>query len=402
MNNDICYPSILVTGQIMEAVMSGRYDTDKLAVLITKPAEAAARPTTSRSSAKALKSVGLGHVRLSRCRSRTSGEVNPGFKITPKMLLQAIYALCYGDLLMQCLYRTRPYEVEPGSATNLFDHWMATCKAQLAAGVTRGGFKKTVKQIVDDFDTLPLQGEGTKPRVGVVGEILVKFHPGQQSDRRSDRARGLRGRGAGAHRVLPVRPCGRDLPEKTRSDVRRRALRAAASPSRPSRVPRAGDPRARAIAAFRARDRHLRAGGVRKRDPFAVQLDGGGLVAHRRDGGAGSQRLPERGVHAAVRLPAEPCGGQIRHQGAAPQSTPRATSWRSTTIQRLEVNQLNRIKLMIAVAKANLAEKEKEARVARDEFVDPLHAYHVCKDKVELREGEDGDGRVADRPQCGG
>ena len=105
------------------------------------------------------------------------GEDNPGFKITPQMLMQAIYALQYGDLLMMTLYRTRPYEVEPGSANRLFDHWMAVCKAQLRRGLKGSEFKKTVRQIVEDFDTLPLQGEGTKPRVGVVGEILVKFHP---------------------------------------------------------------------------------------------------------------------------------------------------------------------------------------------------------------------------------
>ncbi len=176
-NNDICYPSILVTGQIMEAVMSGRYDTDKLAVLITQTGGGCRATNYIALIRKALKSVGLGHVPVIALSFKDLGEVNPGFKITPKMLLQAVYALCYGDLLMQCLYRTRPYEVEPGSAQNLFDHWMGVCGAQFESGCTYGEFKRTVDAIVDDFDTLPLQGEGTKPRVGVVGEILVKFHP---------------------------------------------------------------------------------------------------------------------------------------------------------------------------------------------------------------------------------
>ncbi len=176
-NNDICYPSILVTGQIMEAVMSGRYDTDKLAVLITQTGGGCRATNYIALIRKALKSVGLGHVPVIALSFKDLGEVNPGFKITPKMLLQAVYALCYGDLLMQCLYRTRPYEVEPGSAQNLFDHWMGVCGVQFESGCTYGEFKRTVDAIVDDFDTLPLQGEGTKPRVGVVGEILVKFHP---------------------------------------------------------------------------------------------------------------------------------------------------------------------------------------------------------------------------------
>ena len=176
-NNDICYPSILVTGQIMEAVMSGKYDTDKLAVLITQTGGGCRATNYISLIRKALKSVGLSHIPVIAISFKDLGEVNPGFSITPAMLYQAVSALQYGDLLMMCLYRTRPYEVEPGSANALFDHWMTECKRQLARGVKRGEFKRTVKQIVEDFDTLPLQGEGTKPRVGVVGEILVKFHP---------------------------------------------------------------------------------------------------------------------------------------------------------------------------------------------------------------------------------
>ncbi len=176
-NNDICYPSILVTGQIMEAVTSGRYDTDKLAVIITQTGGGCRATNYISLIRKALKAAGLGHIPVIALSFKDLGERNPGFKITPAMLYQAIYAILYGDLLMMCLYRTRPYEAEPGAAQALFDHWMAVCKAQLCRGVKRGEWKKTVRQIIDDFDTLPLVGEGTKPRVGVVGEILVKFHP---------------------------------------------------------------------------------------------------------------------------------------------------------------------------------------------------------------------------------
>ncbi len=176
-NNDICYPSILVTGQIMEAVTSGEYDTDKLAVLITQTGGGCRATNYISLIRKALKAAGLGHIPVIALSFKDLGEVNPGFKVTPAMLYQAIFALQYGDLLMMCLYRTRPYEVEPDSAQRLFDHWMGVAKEQVARGVKMAEFKRTVNQIVDDFDTLPLQGEGTKPRVGVVGEILVKFHP---------------------------------------------------------------------------------------------------------------------------------------------------------------------------------------------------------------------------------
>lgn len=176
-NNDICYPSILVTGQILEAVTSGKYDTDKLAIIITQTGGGCRATNYIALIRKALTSIGLGHIPVISLAFKKLDEENPGWKITPKMLLQAVYSLLYGDLLMMCKYRTRPYEVEPGSADRLFDYWMDRCKKQLQEDEKRGRFKKTVKQIIEDFDTLPLQGEGTKPRVGVVGEILVKFHP---------------------------------------------------------------------------------------------------------------------------------------------------------------------------------------------------------------------------------
>ncbi|MGN0301554.1 MAG: acyl-CoA dehydratase activase-related protein, partial [Anaerotardibacter sp.] len=176
-NNDICYPSILVTGQIMEAVTSGRYDTDKLAVIITQTGGGCRATNYIALIRKALKAAGLGHIPVISLAFKKLDESNPGFKITATMLYNAIFALIYGDLLMQCLYRTRPYEVEPGSAQRLFDYWMEICKKQVFEGEKFNRHKKTVRAIVRDFDNLPLQGEGTKPRVGVVGEILVKFHP---------------------------------------------------------------------------------------------------------------------------------------------------------------------------------------------------------------------------------
>ena len=176
-NNDICYPSILVTGQIMEAVTSGRYDTDKLAVIITQTGGGCRATNYISLIRKALKAAGLGHIPVISLAFKKLDESNPGFKVTATMLYNAIFALFYGDLLMQCLYRTRPYEIEKGAAEQLFDYWMEKCKLQIAEGEKFGRYKKTVRAIVDDFDNLPLQGEGTKPRVGVVGEILVKFHP---------------------------------------------------------------------------------------------------------------------------------------------------------------------------------------------------------------------------------
>ncbi|MCL2826136.1 MAG: acyl-CoA dehydratase activase-related protein, partial [Eggerthellaceae bacterium] len=176
-NNDICYPSILVTGQIMEAVTSGRYDTDRLAVIISQTGGGCRATNYISLIRKALASIGLGHIPVISLSSKNLDGAHPGFQIKLPMLLQAVYAITFGDLLMQCLYRTRPYEVKEGSAERLFDHWMGECKEQLAGGVKRSDFKRIVRNVVEDFDTIPLVGEGTKPRVGVVGEILVKFHP---------------------------------------------------------------------------------------------------------------------------------------------------------------------------------------------------------------------------------
>ena len=177
-NNDICYPSILVTGQIMEAVTSGRYDTDHLAVLITQTGGGCRATNYIALIRKALKAAGLGHIPvISLALQSGLDEHNSGWEITLPMLKQAVYALTYGDLLMMALYRTRPYEAVPGSAQKLFDYWMDICRKEIHDGTNRRKFAKTVQLIVKDFDELPLLNEGTKPRVGVVGEILVKFHP---------------------------------------------------------------------------------------------------------------------------------------------------------------------------------------------------------------------------------
>ncbi len=176
-NNDICYPSILVTGQIMEAVLSGRYDMDRTAVIITQTGGGCRATNYIGLIRKALKDAGYPHVPvISLSSSGHLGEENPGFAATPKMLYRAIMGILMGDLLMTCLYRTRPYEETPGSAQALFDYWMETIKKALK-NMSRRTFRRLGKQIVHDFDTLPLVDDRSKPRVGVVGEILVKFHP---------------------------------------------------------------------------------------------------------------------------------------------------------------------------------------------------------------------------------
>ena len=176
-NNDICYPSILVTGQIMEAVLSGKYDTDKLAVLITQTGGGCRATNYISLIRKALKAAGLGHIPVIALSFKDLDEHNSGFKLTPRMLIQAAYALFLGDLMMMCLYKCRAYEKEEGSATLLFEWWMEELRQSFSKGVTPKIFKQLSEEIISDFDALPLDETIKKPKVGVVGEILVKFHP---------------------------------------------------------------------------------------------------------------------------------------------------------------------------------------------------------------------------------
>jgi predicted CoA-substrate-specific enzyme activase len=177
-NNDICYPSILVTGQIMEAVTSGRYDIDRTAVIITQTGGGCRATNYLALIRKALREAGCPQVPvIALSFHNIGGESNPGFNITADLLRRAIYAFYYGDLLMACLYRTRPYEKQPGSAKALFDTWMGICGKQMLGKVNYPTYKHTVKQIIREFDELELVDDRSKPRVGIVGEILVKFHP---------------------------------------------------------------------------------------------------------------------------------------------------------------------------------------------------------------------------------
>lgn len=175
-NNDICYPSILVTGQIMEAIESGRYDLAKTAVVISQTGGGCRATNYIALIRKALRDAGHPEIPVISLSAVKLDEQNPGFKLTVPMLKAAVYSVLFGDVMMQMLYRCRPYEAEPGAAEALFERYMARAR-ELAPRFTRRSFTKLAREAISAFDTMPLVGEGTKPRVGVVGEILVKFHP---------------------------------------------------------------------------------------------------------------------------------------------------------------------------------------------------------------------------------
>ena len=177
-NNDICYPSILVTGQIMEAIESGKYDLSKTAVLISQTGGGCRATNYIALIRKALKDSGHPEVPvISLTAASGLDEDNPGFNIfKPEVVVGAVYALLYGDLIMQLLHRVRPYEAEKGSADALYERMMERCKNEIV-GIKKHEFLKLCQDTVDAFETLPVVADRSKPRVGVVGEILVKFHP---------------------------------------------------------------------------------------------------------------------------------------------------------------------------------------------------------------------------------
>lgn len=174
-HNDACYPCIMVTGQLIEAVVSGKYDMNKTALIISQTGGQCRATNYIALIRKALADLNLPHVPVISLNA--SGlEGNPGWHYSFRLIKKSLQAILYGDLLMRCLYRIRPYEVEKGSANALYEKWNAICTRSLIGKSSMAEFKQLITAIVDDFEKLPISGP-RKPRVGIVGEILVKFHP---------------------------------------------------------------------------------------------------------------------------------------------------------------------------------------------------------------------------------
>ena len=176
-NNDACFPSITVVGQIMQAVLSGKYDTDRLAIIMSQTGGCCRASNYVGFIRRALSKAGYPHIPVISL-NYNGMEKNEGFNIIkPKILYDTVHAIVYGDLLMRCLYRVRPYEKVKGSADELHRKWRDICIDQLTENKGKMSYKKVCCGIVKDFDSLPIDESIKKPRVGVVGEILVKYMP---------------------------------------------------------------------------------------------------------------------------------------------------------------------------------------------------------------------------------
>lgn len=173
-NNDACYPSIIVTGQLIEALKSGKYDLDNTSVMITQTGGGCRATNYIGFIRKALADAGMEHIPVISLNA-IGLEKNPGFRITAGLLHRCMMGLVYGDLFMRVLYRVRPYEKRKGSANELYESWAARCEEAVKSGKV-GEFRRNIREIVADFDRIEINKE-RKPKVGLVGEILVKFHP---------------------------------------------------------------------------------------------------------------------------------------------------------------------------------------------------------------------------------
>ena len=319
-NNDACYPSLIVIGQIMDALLSGKYDLNKTAVLMSQTGGGCRASNYIGFIRRALEKAGMPQVPVISINANGM-ETNPGFRYTPAMLVKALQAVVYGDVFMRVLYATRPYEKWEGSANELHEKWKKICIKSLSTRNTgMMEFMRNVKGIIRDFDQLPRK-DVKKPRVGIVGEILVKFSP-TANNHIVDLLES-----EGAEAVMPdlmdfLLYCFYNSNFKAENlgpSVPRLISATWGSPfwnTCGSREDRAGkEPSFYSAVPDQGAGRH----GQRLRLPG--KPDGRGLVLNRRNAGADPQRRKQYRLRPALRLPSEPYRRKRSDQrAAAPES----------------------------------------------------------------------------------
>ena len=170
--NDMCYPAIVVIGQMLQAIKSGQCDPDHTSIMMFQTCGACRATNYMNLLRRALRNAGYPQVPVFAC----WGLEQDAFKLNPSGFKDVAKAVVYGDLLQNVTNRMRPYELIPGSTDKLFAKWMKQCKEELDHGNFLQ-FRQTIQALVKEFDAIPLVPNLWKPRVGVVGEILVEYHP---------------------------------------------------------------------------------------------------------------------------------------------------------------------------------------------------------------------------------
>lgn len=174
-HNDACYPAIIVIGQLIKALKSGKYDLNNTSVAITQTGGGCRATNYIGFLRKGLYEAGFKDIPVISLSVNGIEDNGVMDNVSLKLVHKAIMSVIYGDLLMKVVYRVRPYEAVKGSTNKLYDEWVIKCKESVKNGRI-SEFKRNIKNIVNDFDNLEIL-DIRKPRVGLVGEILVKFHP---------------------------------------------------------------------------------------------------------------------------------------------------------------------------------------------------------------------------------
>ncbi len=176
-NNDACYPSLITVGMFMDAVTSGKYDTDHLAIIMTQTGGGCRASNYVGFIRRALEKAGYPQIPVISL-NLSSLESNPGFKINFSLAQRGIYCLIFGDILMRCIYATRPYEAEKGATDAMHQKWVKKITDYVSTdkAISHRTYKRYCREMVQDFDNIPRR-DIKKPKVGIVGEILVKFMP---------------------------------------------------------------------------------------------------------------------------------------------------------------------------------------------------------------------------------
>ena len=176
-HNDACYPALLVIGQFITAIESGKYDPHKVALMITQTGGGCRASNYISLLRKALERAGYGYIPVVSF-SVGGLEANPGFKLTPHLLHRLLYSVTYGDLLMCIVNQCRPYEIKKGESQALAEKWIIEISSGMNAGhIKYREVKKNYAKIARSFAEIPKNISGDKIRVGIVGEIFVKFSP---------------------------------------------------------------------------------------------------------------------------------------------------------------------------------------------------------------------------------
>ena len=174
-NNDACYPSILVVGQMIEALQSGKYDLDRTALIMSQTGGGCRATNYIGFIRKALKDAGFENIPIISF-NVVGMEKMPGFKLTLPLIERLLKVVIYADLLQKLLTKNRAYEINKGESEKLYNEWLEKCKKILEKNSMKQ-FKQSIYDMVEDFEKIELDTSVKKPRVGIVGEVLIKYHP---------------------------------------------------------------------------------------------------------------------------------------------------------------------------------------------------------------------------------